>query len=193
MHPRSFLFNDQVDVSGRDVELPGNSVLLGTRSNQGANLQDLRGGQLRVALFFASAGAALRGHVAQVIGLRAFKEMRRIATRLPVAGMASKESRPTFVSQKKRDAVGIITTLRNAVPSSKVAVSPYKSLGPLPAITLRAVAGSLIDMTPKAFDILRGELRWVYSNFSHFSLLDRLIRLGSFGVSRTARAACILA
>lgn len=194
MCPR-FSFNNNQDRLGRHAKnvayFPQSAIMA---SIDGADRQYMVGGQFGIIVSLALWLSSLRHRVLCVSSRIPFKKMGRVTAGGPVACMANQKSGPVVVLNQERETVGRALAPRLihvhcAVPAA------YRSASPLPAFTVWAVTQRFIDAFPKTPDVLIGELWGVYSNSSHCeNLRDRFeLWLGSFGVSRTVRADCILA
>jgi len=150
----------------------GDSVLLGdgalrdiARVAKSANLNNLGLSQ------FLGAAVHVRSSFLPILSvhlLRPLIEMGRIATGCPVASVADVQRRPVTICPEEGQSMGRVCASIIPRPEAGTSVPVSGScFGPCPAFAFRALAGGLIYVTPKTFNLLRGKLRRVYSNFNH--------------------------
>lgn len=165
-----------------NAEVSGDSHLHYTSRSQSTNLAYLLFGKLSHATTFTLGASALRCRVLTVVAGRSLEQVFRVTARWIIAGVANPLCGPIAFNKEKGKSMGsVLSGMYRNLAVSCLDRSPL----PFPTVTLWALSRRLIDVAPKQLDLLRGKLRRVYSNLSHVSLLNRLIRLGSFGCIRT--------
>src|SRR5687767_12438565 len=190
MQPRPSSFYDHIDIGGGNTKPRSDIPLLCACGDQCSDFQDLRRGQFRPSLLFTSGRSSLNRHVMQIIRLRTLKEIIGITAKRPVALVANEENGPASSSEKESKAMGIEVPFLSACKRPETPVLANRSLGPSPALALRALAGRFIDVAPKAGNVLFGKNGRFSIYGSHSENLRHRFELwlGSSGVRRTVRA-----
>lgn len=172
--------NNLFDRFGGDaITLCRKPMIMAALPADRTDYEHLGGGEFSRRTAFAVRGTAFGNHVPQVFLLSSVEKVRRVAAWFPVAGMTYKERGPIATGKKERNTVSIESTYVPIFLLGIRTVSADDPASPSPAISLWPLTGSFINAIPKLSNFLRGELRRVYSNFSHVSLLVRSEWLGS--------------
>lgn len=161
------------------MKLSCNNYWLDPHGAKSSDFQHLRFGQLGRSGLFASGCASLRRCVFIVLSSGAFKQIGGITTKMVVAFVANIQIRPDSGCDKEANAMGQITSLLVGMAGAKSSVASPRRFNPSPAFSLWALTRGLVNLAPKTLDVLRGQLRRVYINSSHVSLLERSVWSGS--------------
>lgn len=189
-------FHDVAYKSLRNVK-PFSDCSIGQRGSHCSHGNDVGFGQLRLstptsswrsvwmcarAVANACGASSLRFGLAVILSTGASVEVVRSYARRIVATVANEYQRPLACIKH----VGNTVRPASSWVQTKRAISLFVSEAfPRPAGALWPLAGSFIDLAPKTLDVLFRKLGRGRIDFSHLDLRDRLIWLGSAGVSRT--------
>jgi len=130
--------------------------------------------------------ATFANHILRVLFMRSLPKMSRIAAKTKVAGVANVQAVINLpVGDKEGNAMSVQNECLAAIEEIEKTISiAIGAQFPSPAITLRPLARRFVHITPKVFDLLRGEMRNVTISLSHrFENILSNLRLGLTGAS----------